>query len=361
MKLNLKKVGTAAVAGATALALAAFLTACGGSQSSNNTTDSSAESTATYKIGLCNYMDHASLNQIAESLQDELNTLGEENNVTFDVDYQNGNADDSIISQIISDFQANDVDAMVGIATPVAMSMQAATEDTDTPVIFSAVTDPVSAGLVKSLDAPGANITGTSDYLNTSAVIDLMLAQNPDLKTIGLLYDAGQDSSVTAIKEAKKYAGEKGLKVVERTGTTVDELQQAAQQLVNDGVDAVFTPTDNTVQSAESAIYETFIDAKIPHYAGADSFALNGAFAGYGVDYENLGKETAQMVYDAVVNGADTATTPVKTFDNGICTINTETCEALGYNLDDIKSAFEGLCTQITEVTTADEFSDLDK
>ncbi len=360
MKLNLKKVGAATIASATALALAATLTACGSSQSSDNSTDSS-QTTATYKIGLCNYMDHASLNQIADSLQEELNELGEQNNITFEVDYQNGNADDSIISQIISDFQSNDVDAMVGIATPVAMSMQAATEDTDTPVIFSAVTDPVSAGLVESLDAPGGNITGTSDYLNTSAVIDLMLAQNPNLKTIGLLYDAGQDSSATAIKEAKAYADEKGLKVVERTGTNVDELQQAAQQLVNDGVEAVFTPTDNTVQSAESAIYETFIDAKIPHYAGADSFALNGAFAGYGVDYDNLGKETAQMVYDVVVNDADPATTAVETFDNGICTINTDTCEALGLSLDDVKTAFDGLCTQIAEVTTADEFSDLDE
>lgn len=361
MKFNLKKVGATTVASATAIALAAALTACSSSQSSNNSSDSSTQTAATYKIGLCNYMDHASLNQIAESLQEELNALGEENNVTFDVDYENGNADDSIITQIISDFQSNEVDAMVGIATPVAMSMQAATEDTDTPVIFSAVTDPVSAGLVESLDAPGANITGTSDYLNTSAVIDLMIAQNPNLKTIGLLYDAGQDSSATAIKEAKEYAATKNLKVVERTGTTVDELQQAAQQLVNDGVEAVFTPTDNTVQSAESAIYETFIDAKIPHYAGADSFALNGAFAGYGVDYDNLGKETAQMVYDAVVNDADPATTAVKTFDNGICTINTETCEGLGLNLDDVKTAFADLCTQIVEVTTADNFSDLEK
>ena len=358
MKHSLKKVGVAAVAGATTIALAAALSGCGQSQSSNN---SSSESATTYKVGICNYMDHASLNQIAESLEDQLNKLGDENNVKFEVDYQNGNADDSIISQIISDFEADQVDAMVGIATPVAMSMQTATEGSDTPVIFSAVSDPVSAGLVESADAPGANITGTSDYLNTSAVIDLMLAQNPDLKTLGLLYDAGQDSSTTAIKEVKSYAAKKGIKVVERTGTTVDELQQAATQLVNDKVDAVFTPQDNTVQNAESAIYETFIKADIPHYAGADSFALNGAFAGYGVDYANLGVETANMVYDALVNDADPAVTPVKTFENGICTINTDTCTALDYNLDDIKAAFDGLCTQIVEVTTADNFSDLDK
>ena len=354
-KHNLKKVGAAVFASATALALAAGLAGCGGNQSS---TEQKSEATATYKVGICNYMDHASLNQIAESLEDQLDALGEQNNIDFEVDYQNGNADDSIISQIISDFQAEEVDAMVGIATPVAMSMQAATEDSELPVIFSAVSDPVASGIVESMEAPGANITGTSDYLNTSAIIDLALAQNPQMKTLGLLYDAGQDASTTAIKEAKAYAQEKGLKVVERTGTTVDELQQAAQQLVNDGAEAVFTPTDNTVQNAESAIYETFIEAGVPHYGGADSFALNGAFAGYGVDYANLGIETANMVYDVLVNGAEPASTPVQTFENGICTINTETCEALGLDLEQIKAAFKDLCTQIKEVVTADEFDE---
>ena len=112
--------------------------------------------------------------------------------------------------------------------------------------------------------------------------------------------------------------------------------------MVADGVDAVFTPTDNSIMKAELAIYETFIDAGIPQYTGADSFALNGAFLGYGVDYANLGRETADMIADILLNGADPAATPVKTFDNGTAAINTETCAALGIEIPSDYVAIEG-------------------
>ena len=121
--------------------------------------------------------------------------------------------------------------------------------------------------------------------------------------------------------------------------------------MIAESVDAVFTPTDNTVMTAELGIYEKFIDAGIPHYAGADSFALNGAFCGYGVDYKNLGKETADMVVE-ILQGADPATTAVKTFDNGIATVNTETAEAIGLDY----SGFAEVCTQVIETITAEEF-----
>ena len=248
---------------------------------------------------------------------------------------------------------------MVGVATPVAMRMQSMTEGTDTPVVFSAVTDPVGAGLVESLEEPGANITGTSDYLDTASVMNLILAVNPDVKKVGLLYDVGQDSSAAAIEEAKAFLEEKDIEVVERTGTTTDEVQLAADALVADGVDAVFTPTDNTIMTAELSIYEKFMEAGIPQYTGADSFALNGAFMGYGVDYANLGQETADMVSQILLDGADPAATPVKTFDNGTATINTETCEGLGLDLEQVKAAFEPHCTQIKEITTAESFDEL--
>ena len=198
--------------------------------------------------------------------------------------------------------------------------MQAATEETGTPVVFAAVSDPVSVGLVDSLEAPGSNLTGTSDYLDTAAVMNLMFVQNPELQKVGLLYDLGQDSAASAIESAKAYLEGKGVEVIERTGTSVDEIALAAQALVSDGVQAVFTPTDNTVMKSELTIYETFAEAGIPHYTGADSFALNGAFLGYGVDYANLGVETANMIASILLDGADPAATAVKTFDNGtIC------------------------------------------
>ena len=340
---------------------AAFgLAGCGTTEQAGQSSQAESEQTSadvtTYKVGLCNYVDDASLNQICDNIQSQLATLGEEKGVKFDVDYQNANADANIMSQIISNFLANKVDIMVGVATPVATTMQAQTEDNQIPVVFSAVTDPEGCGLVDSNDAPGHNVTGTSDALNTEAVFKLMLAVNPDLEKVGLLYNQGEDSSTKAIEEAKAFCADKGIEVVERTGTTNDEVLLAAQQLVSDKVEAIFTPTDNTIMTAELSIYETINEAKIPHYCGADSFALNGAFLGYGVNYANLGIETANMVASILIDGADPATTPVMTFDNGIATVNTETCEAIGLDFDEVKAAIEPLCTDGKEITTADEF-----
>ncbi len=344
-----------------AAAMMFSMAACGSGTAGGSASDSAAAQTTeaaagtTYKVGIVKYVDDASLDQIEESIQKELDAKGQELGVTFDyADYtKNGQADSTTLNQIAADLLADGVDVIVPIATPAALIMQAATEETKTPVVFSAVSDPVSAGLVATMDAPGSNITGTSDALNVEALIDLMLAANPDLKTLGLLYDQGQDSSKSAIASAKAYCQEKGIETIEKTGTTNDELSLAADALIAAGVDAVFTPTDNTVMTAELAIYEKFIEAKIPHYAGADSFALNGAFCGYGVNYVTLGTKTADMVADILVNGADPATTPVEIMSSGIAMVNTETAEAIGLDY----SAFQGLCEEVKETTTQESFS----
>ena len=238
------------------------------------------------------------------------------------------------------------------------MAMQAATEDNEIPVVFAAVSDPVSTGLVESMEEPGANITGTSDYLDTTAVMDLLFAADEEADHIALLYDQGQDSSTTAIEEAKKYLDDKGVDYTEYTGTTVDEVMLAADSIIADGADAVFTPSDNTIMTAELSIYEELTEAGIPHYAGADSFALNGAFCGYGVDYINLGVETANMINSILVDGEEPAKTPVMTFDNGIATINTEVCDQLGYDFDEISKTFEPLCTAVKGIEIAEEFEE---
>ncbi len=313
-----------------------------------------------YTVGICNYVDDASLNQIAESLKTRLSEIGEEKGVKIKVLYDNCNGDSSLLSQIIANFTADNVDLMVGIATPVAMAMQAATEGSETPVVFAAVSDPVGTELVSSLESPGANVTGTSDYLDTNAVMELIFALKPETKKVGLLYDMGQDSSTAPIADAKKYLASKNIEVVERTGTTVDEISLAADALIKDGVDAVFTPTDNTVMKSELAIYEKFEAAKIPHFTGADSFALNGAFLGYGVDYENLGKETADMVAEILIDKKDPATLSVKTFDNGTATVNTEVCEMLGYSFEEVFKTISPLCTEVKGIVTAESFDDIE-
>lgn len=313
-----------------------------------------------YKVGIVQYVDDASLNQITENIEKELDAKGEELGVTFNyADYfSNAQADSSVLNQISTDLLADQVDVIVAIATPVAMVMQSATEDTDIPVIFSAVSDPVGAGLVESMDAPGGNITGTSDALDTATIMNLMLAANPDLKKVGLLYDTAQDSSQNAIQDAIAFCEENGIEYEEKTGSTTDDVILAAQSLIADGVEAVFTPTDNTIMTAELSIYELFNDAKIPHYTGADSFALNGAFCGYGVDYANLGVATADMVAEVLTGDADVAATPVQTFDNGIATVNTDTCEAIGFDLDTIKETFSDYCTDFVEIQTAESFAE---
>lgn len=315
-----------------------------------------AEEKTSFKIGICNYVDHASLNQIVASLKEQLAAIEAERNVTFEILDDNANADGSVMQQIISNFIAEDVDLMVGVATPVAMTMQGMTEDNGIPVVFAAVSDPLAVSLVESLEAPGANITGTSDYLNTDAIIELIFAANPDAKNIALLYDLGQDASTTPIAAAKALLDAKGVSYREYNGSNQQEVILAADAIIADGADAVFTPTDNTIMDAELAIAEKLAEAKIPHYTGADSFALNGAFLGFGVDYAELGKETANTVVEILVDGADPAATPVKTFDNGIATVNTETAEAIGIDYDAVAEAFQPFCTVVQPITTAENF-----
>ncbi len=309
---------------------------------------------AVYKVGIVQFVDDASLNQINGAFCAQLDAKGAELGVTFDyADYNfNGQADSTMLNQIAEQLIAEEVDVIVPIATPAAVIMQAATEDSQIPVVFSAVSDPVGAKLAASLEAPGSNVTGTSDALNTKAVMDLMFAADPDIKKVGLLYNKSEDSSRQPIEDAKAYCQEKNVEVVEKTGTTNDEVMLAADALVAAGVDAVFTPTDNTIQTAELVIYEKFIEAKIPHYGGADSFALNGAFCGYGVNYVELGEATADMVADILVNGKDPASVPVVSLDNGIATVNTDTAELIGLDY----SMFEGMCSELKEITTAKEF-----
>lgn len=320
------------------------------------TEEAATEASTEYVVGICNYVDDASLNQICDNIQNRLNEIGTEKGVKFTVNYDNCMADANVMEQIISDFIADEVDLMVGVATPVAMAMQADTEDNQIPVIFAAVSDPLATGVVESLEAPGANVTGTSDFLDTTAVMNLIFAANPEADKIGLLYDLGQDASTTAIADAKAYLDAKGIEYVERTGTTVDEVSLAADALIADEVDAIFTPSDNTIMQAELTIYEKLADAGIPHYTGADSFALNGAFLGYGVDYANLGVETANMIAEVLLEGKEPATLPVKTFDNGTATVNTEVCEKLGFDYNTISETFAPYCTQVKEIQTAESF-----
>lgn len=374
MKKNntMKKILTAALSAAMMLSLVACGGGAGssgkpsssgnassGQTSTSQTGGTSSEGKKEYKVGIVKFMDHASLDQIEKNIQKELDAKSASMGIEFNyADYTyNGQGDSTTLNQIAAQLVDDKVDVVVPIATPAAQVMQSVVIDEGIPIIFAAVSDPVTAKLVDSMEVPGGSITGVSDALNTEMIMKMMVAVNPDIKMVGLLYSKSEDSSKKPIEEAKAYLDANNIAYVEKTGTNTDEVSSAVDALISAGVEAIFTPTDNTVMSAELAIFEKLNDAKVPHYTGANSFALNGAFFGYGVDYDDLGAKTADMVVDLLVNGADPANTPVVILAHEAATINIETCEAIGIKLDDVKAAFGTLGIGVVEITTAKSFS----
>lgn len=320
-----------------------------------------------YKVGILQYLDDASLNQIEQNIEKQLAVRGEELGVTFalanpenpkDSYVKNGQGDASSLQQLTQELLADEVDVIVPIATPAAQIVQSATEGMDLPIVFSTVSDPVGAKVVETMEKPGGNITGTSDALNTEAVMNLILAQIPDIRKVGLLYSNSEDSSAAPIEEAKAFLKDKGISYVEKTGTNTNEIQQAAEGLIAEGVEAVFTPTDNTVMNAQLSIYEKFVKAGVLQFCGADSFALNGAFTGYGVDYAAVGAATGDMVAEILTKNLDPAETPVQTFDSGIAVVNTDVAGELGLDMDAIKKAYAPYCSAVKEIKTAEAFED---
>ena len=349
MKNNMmKKLLTLVLAGAMTLSLAA----CGAKDTpSADQPDNSTEEAKTYKVAVIKQLDHASLDEIANAVTAELDKIAADNGVTIEYEVTSGQGDQTILKQLSDQAIADGVNAIIPIATTAAQIAALSAEETKTPVVYAAISDPETAKLT-GIDY----VTGTSDALNTEFIMDMMFAQNPNVAKVGLLYSLNEPNSTKPIADAKAYLDAKGIEYVEQTANTNDEVVAAASALIAAGVDAVFTPTDNTIMKAELSIYEVFANAKIPHYTGADSFALNGAFLGYGVDYINLGRETADMIAEILLEGKDPAETPVRTFDNGTATVNTEICAQIGYDFDAISSAIAPLCTKVEKIVTAESF-----
>ncbi len=233
-------------------------------------------------------------------------------------------------------------DAIIPIATLAAQCMATATEDTDIPVIYAAISDPETAGLTEI-----PNVTGTSDALNTAFILDMMLAAQPDIRTVGLLYSNSEANSIVPIAEAKAYLEEKGIAYLEKTGNDAGEVLSAASALVG-RVDAVFTPTDNAVMAVEGAVAEVLNEAGIPHYTGADSFVTSGAFATSGVNYTELGTYTADMAVEILLGGEIPA---YHVMEGGIITVNTETAATLKLDY----AVFNDMAGTVVEVVTSEE------
>lgn len=283
----------------------------------------------TYKIGIVQMMEHPSLNTIRESIIEGLAEEGFVDGENIEIIYQNGQNDMTTMQNIAQTFVGEEVDVIVAIATQAAQASLA--ETTDIPIVFAAITDPVGAGLVESLDAPGGNVTGTSDEISAADIMDLAQQITPGFKTIGALYNIGEDNSESVISDLKEYAAANGFEVVESTVTNTSEVQQAAQYLA-DKADVVFSPIDNTVASSMALAADVFNKAGIPFYVSADSMVADGGLATYGIDYTVLGKETASMVAE-VLRGADPASMAVRKMSEMSIYINTDTAEALGIEI----------------------------
>lgn len=296
------------------------------------------------KVAIVKQLDHASLDEIAAAIEEEFAAIAEKNGVSISCDVFSGQNDQSMLQQIATQVVYDNYDVIIPIATRAAQIVAVVAEDTKIPVVYAAISDPEAAELT-DIDY----VTGTSDMLNTEFIIDMMLAQNPEMKTVGLLYSLSEANSSKPIAEAKAYLDEKGIKYVEATGNTNDEVMAAAGSLVSDKVDAIFTPTDNVIMAAELAIAQTFAEAGIPHYTGADSFVRNGAFATCGVNYTELGAKTADLAYQALTEGMTELEDYYK-MEGGIITVNTETAEALGIDT----AVFADMGT-LVEVETSEE------
>ena len=292
-----------------------------------------------YKIAIVQQLDHASLNEIRTAIETELDRIAAEKGIQIEYKHFNGQNDTTVLGQIGAQVVSDGYDAIIPIATLAAQYSVTAAEGKNIPIIYAAVSDPVEAGLTGF-----ANVTGVSDALNTPFIMDMMLAINPDVQTVGLLYSNSEPNSVTPIKEAKAYLDSKNIAYIEKTGNTADEVITAASALVG-RCDAVFTPTDNAIMNVAPTVAETLNNAGIPHYTGADSFVQAGSFTTCGVNYTELGTYTAGMAMDILLGGA---VPEFHVMDGGIIAVNTDTAKAL--NID--YSVFNSMANTVTEVKT---------
>ena len=310
--------------------IASLFAGCGASEKKDD---------GVFNVAIVQQLDHSSLDEIRVAIEAQLTALAAEKGVTVEIKTYNGQNDASMLNQIGTQVVSDQVDMIVPIATMAAQCMVTAAEGTNIPIVYAAISDPEGAGLTGL-----SNVTGVSDALNTPFILDMMLAINPEIKAVGLLYSNSEINSEAPAAEAKEYLTAKGIEVLEKTGNNSGEIVTAASDLVG-RVDAVFTPTDNVVMATEAAVAEILNNAGIPHYTGADSFVQAGAFTTCGVNYTELGAKAGAIAMDILMGGA---IGEFVIMDGGIITVNAETAAAL--NID--YSVFSTMANTVNAIST---------
>lgn len=278
-------------------------------------------------IGIIQIVEHPALDAARKGFQDVLKEQGFDSRVVYD--FQNAQGDMSTAQTIAQKFASEKVDLILAIATPTAQAAAKATSDI--PILITAVTDPVVAGLVKSMDQPGTNVTGTTDMNPVAEQIAMVKEIVPQATRVGIIYNAGEDNSVIQVSLAKQAAQTEGLQVVEATVSNSSDVAQAAQSLVG-RVDAIYVPTDNTVVSAAAAVVKVAQQAKLPIIAGESSVVQAGGTATIGIDYYKLGRQTGEMAI-RVLKGEKPATMPVESQKEFSVVVNQKAAQAIGLTL----------------------------
>ncbi|HEL1582484.1 TPA: ABC transporter substrate-binding protein [Streptococcus suis] len=308
-----KKLATISVASMGLLTLAA----CSSS--------SEQASSDVVKVGVLQYMEHESLTAAREGFVAELEANGYKEGEKLVLDYQNAQGDQANL-QTISEQLIDGNDIVLAIATPSAQSL--ATVSTETPIVFTAVTDPLSADLVESIEKPGGLLTGTSDQAPIDKQVELLGQAVPDAKTVGILYTTSERNSEVQVEQAKELLEKAGYKVVVKGITSSNEVQDATTSLMKD-VNALFIPTDNTVASTMTMIGELSVEHKVPVIGGSTDMVDEGGLLTYGTNYEALGRQTAKMAIK-IIEGANVSETAVEYPETVSLHVNEEMAQKLG-------------------------------
>ncbi|HEL1675518.1 TPA: ABC transporter substrate binding protein [Streptococcus suis] len=277
------------------------------------------------KVGVLQYMEHESLTAAREGFVAELEENGYKEGEKLVLDYQNAQGDQANL-QTISEQLIDGNDIVLAIATPSAQSL--ATVSTETPIVFTAVTDPLSADLVESIEKPGGLLTGTSDQAPIDKQVELLGQAVPDAKTVGILYTTSERNSEVQVEQAKELLEKAGYKVVVKGITSSNEVQDAATSLMKD-VDALFIPTDNTVASTMTMIGELSVEHKVPVIGGSTDMVDEGGLLTYGTNYVALGRQTAKMAIK-IIEGANVSETAVEYPETVSLHVNEEMAQKLG-------------------------------
>ncbi len=288
-----------------------------------------------FRIGISQFITHQSLDATREGFVDELAKQGYVEGENIEIDLQNAQGEQrnlKTISQQLAEYS----DVVLAIATPSAQSLANTTQTT--PVIFSAVTDPVSAKLVESREHPGGNVTGTSDQSSDaiSTQINLIKKVLPKAKTIGILYTQSEPNSVVQKDEAKRLLEEKGFTVVEKTILDSNNVKAAAESLMAE-VDMVFVPTDNIISSTMETVKQVSIKHKVPVFGGSTEMIAVGGLYNYGTNYEELGRQTARMLV-RVLKGENPENIAVELPEKLELHTNQEMADALGIDISKLES-----------------------